>query len=349
MPRNLALDSIQGTVSYGVWINVGATPPQIVRTRFETSPGGGVSEVRPIAAAAFRSKPSLSIPPNGSDGERHWIAWLDGRFLRFVHFDPTLGASPPGQLELGQVEAELISPLCGEPTKDARVRAPASALLWVNKSGGDLEHLQVVRITAGQAIPGAQLPLAGPQPDWMTTFARSDGSRLMGILQQGSLRILSWTDRSFDEASPRIDIPGNVLAAGATLDAQDGVRGAILHLGMNDSKELLLLTSWQMERKGRIQLGSSCEIAWKAKEPVSQPRVRVSDQGVAVALLRDAKGTTFLSQGGGLTPLPDPVIKSPYPLEIAFLGGIEPILICGMESAGFQIMRVNGKPLPPRP
>jgi hypothetical protein len=72
----------------------------------------------------------------------------------------------------------------------------------------------------------------------------------------------------------------------------------------------------------------------------------VSAQGVVVALLQTFKKNWFLYDGKASVALPPLLMKTPYPLDVAFMGGTDPILVVGGKDAGLKLTKPDGSPLP---
>jgi len=93
-PRNLTIEGTSRRVLYGVWVNLGEDPPEIVRMRYDILKGGGARDLRPVAKASLNTRPLISTPPNGQVCPHHYVAWLDGAELKFLHLHDTQGPSP---------------------------------------------------------------------------------------------------------------------------------------------------------------------------------------------------------------------------------------------------------------
>ncbi len=154
LPRNLSLDTVQGSVVYGVWLNMATEPPHLVRSRFDLLSGGGVGETRALGTAGLHARPIPSLPPNRAPCESHWVAWIEEGALKFLHFDPELGPTPVETIALPPLEAEIVGPLHSEPTTDLQTRPAGSALLWMGNREGTISRLREAALVPGPLPSG---------------------------------------------------------------------------------------------------------------------------------------------------------------------------------------------------
>lgn len=346
--RGLALDTLQGSVSHGVWINLAGDPPEILRSRFDFVLGGGVRDTRVVAGADFGTRPAISVPPNGRNRERHWVAWRDGRVLNFTHVSRELGVAEVGRFEVPDADWEIIPPLLSGPVTSTAIRPEGSALL----SGSD-GVLRIVRLTAGRAALVARSAHLGPSPMWSTCHVLRDGSRCATLLQAtgGSLRLLlvPWSMQGVGPARPLGTWEGGFVAAGATLGVDDAIRGAILVRTEREGRIRHEIFPWRLDAAGGLAQEPAADIAWPAGEPPPEAVVRVSGRGTVAVCLKDSRGRRFLACGGKAEPLPLPLGKSEGLMEPGFLNGSRPVLVAAVEDAGVRIFLPDGRPLPPRP
>lgn len=315
-PKNLTLDTVQGSVCLGAWINMAAPSPEIVRCRFDVMIGGGVRNLVAVAKADPRSRLVLSLPPNGAYRPDPWIAWMEANRFRAAFVDRTLEIAAP--------DAEIVAPLCA----DSEGRATALILQGSN--------LSTLILTPERISPGVKTALPGSRPVWMTTHTDSHGARRALILQIDGKRIvlsaLPWSDQSLGPPKRLADWEGGLVAAGSTLGLDDVVRGAVLV-----QREALKLVSWETDAAFR-ETGRR-EIPGIPERTV----VRISGKGATAVLLRSEQGV-WSCEG---RPLPGEAAGTKLPLDVAFQGGFRPVLICGRKETGFRMMRLDGSSLPP--
>lgn len=353
-PKNLSLigNGPWGSIAvqYGAWVNLAADPPQIMRTHFEALPGGGVRASHAIAKAELESRPVLSAPPNRSTAKSHWVGWLDENYLRFAHFDENMGPSPVGKFELPKLELEIISPLHSDPVTDTRVRPNAAALIWMGDPDGTRSGLQVVELAPNKATAGGTVNLPGARPGWMASFERSNVAPLVLYTQAAGERVVLssvlWPAK--EKSSPPtklLEWKGKFVAAGATIDAADAILGAVLL--WSSAGDALELVSWSWDAKGSFAEGEKQKVEWEYGKKLDSAFVRVNSQGAPVAALRDEEGkwSVFTGEEKPL-PLPGAYAQTKLPFDISFLGGTEPVLIGGRNQMGFEMIKLDGSPLP---
>ncbi|MBI2900919.1 MAG: hypothetical protein HYY17_12100 [Planctomycetes bacterium] len=344
-PCRPTFDTLQGVVTYATWVNLGADPPDIVRTRFDVRAGGGVGETLAVAGATARSRPVLSLPPNRRDRSGHWIAWSDESALRFIYLSRESGPAAAGRFDLGSGDARIVAPLVADPREDRRVTPAAAALVLL----GAHRRLVSVRLTPEGPRPGPAADLPGPLPAWMMNHVRSDGGRLATLVQCRagvvSLAAIRWTDRDIGVPAELGKWEGEFVAAGATLDLRDAIRGATL-LRVGPSLRKYVLARWSVDAGGGFRIEESREPTLDERKSISDVAIRVSSQGIAAMLCRSAEGEWFVGGVQGFRALPPSVTNSRRPLDLLFLNGVEPVVVCSQEGSGFRLLRADGSPLP---
>lgn len=354
-PKNLFLigNGAWGSnpVLYGAWVNLASDPPQIVRTLFEALPGGGVRASHSVAKAEAEDRPVLSAPPNRSVAKSHWIAWLDGNFLKFVHFDENMGPSPVGKFELPKLEMEIVGALHSDPVTDTRVRPNGAALIWMGDADGTRSGLQVVELTPNKGTAGGTVNLPGARPSWIASFERSTSVPLALLAQSTGGKVVfssvPWPDKEKGGALPTKlgEWKGKFAGAGATIDPSDAVLGAVL-LSENGG-EGLELVSWSLDAKGVFAEKGRQKIEWEYGKKLDRAFVRVNSKGVPAAVLRDGEGKWSIFTGEGKpAPLPGVYAQTKLPFDVAFMGGTEPVLIGARAQMGFEMIKLDGSPLP---
>jgi hypothetical protein len=237
---------------------------------------------------------------------------------------------------MGLGEAELVSPLFSETTKDTQERAPGWALVLAGDS------LVAVRLTAAEPSVGPRSRVA--RPAWLMNHARSNGSRFVTALESRPgeivLSSIAWSDQKIEPARPLQTWTGAFAVADALLDLEDRVRGGTLMR----NKDRRLLSLWDLEADGEFKEREVLELPEEA--PLREPRLRMSPIGAPVLLLRDAEQTWLFD--GGLRPLPPQAGASRLPVHVAFMASGEPVFLCAQSGTGWRIVRADGGSLPER-
>ncbi len=332
VPRNLSLDTVQGGDSFGVWVDLASDPPRIVRSLFSVRMGGGVEESLPIAVAHSGAEPIPSLPPNGQDRMRHWVGWLEGRELRYTHVSRELGVAPTGRLEVG--DARLFAPLAADPVKDTRVRPSCWAVL------SRANRILLASLSVDGASIGPSLELEGPPLSWARVHTRSKGERFVTGIQGTSLQRIPWSPRQFERPQALHRWEGEFVAAGALLDLEDRVRGAVL-LRRGDR---WACASWELDATDEFRVTGEVDVPWEST--LVRAQVRPGPAGTASILLRNEEGVWSLFDGATVRKLPAPACATRLPMEPAYLGPHEPVLIIAESRTGFRISRMDGRALP---
>ncbi len=333
-PRNLALDTLATACPVGVWVNAAADPPEIVRSLFRALPGGGVSEIRALAKATLRARPAISLPTKGKDRCHHWIAWVEGRKVKFLFAPESEPPSEPREIALPGPRVEIAPPLFSE----------GAAIVWT----GDEESgaLATLRLGPEGGEVATIEKLAGAAPLWMTNHVRSNGARTLALARatpsEVALEFVPWTNREIGKPARAAAWPGRFLAAGSTLGYDDAVHGALLLLHVESGKLRLEIVRWESDPRGKFAEIDRSPVEWNERMPLSEAGVFVNDDGTVAALLRTAEGAWLLHWAGTTRPAP----ACPFTPAAIFTPGGEPVLILPESGTGYRMVLATGKPLP---
>lgn len=345
-PKNLVLDSTQLDVPVGFWVDLGQDEPRIVRTRFDIPGAGTVRSLVRVAKGGLRTAAVPSRPPNGEWMDAHWAAWTDGNELFAAHVDPAAGASTPVKAALPAGDCSVVHPLYTEPASEGR---PGGALLLlVTTKGKDGFRLVPYTLAVDRVAAGAPLELPGPAPSWVGSYTRADKKRL-ALYAQSKAGVVTLSSVPWPAGAPKKlgEFKGEFAGAAFTADVEsDLLRGVVLtRLGLAEHAAL---------ERTDFELGADETFSPKAVGRINAPlgdhfteaAPRVSRSGTVAALLKDQKGQWHLYDGTAASLLPDPYRTTPYPLDLAFKGEDDPVLLAGFKDAGFRVVLPNGQPLP---
>lgn len=357
--RNLFLDSVQGSTVYGVWTNPAADPADIVVSRFDLMPNGGVGVITPVGKGILQARPYISVPPNLGASFGNWIAWIKDNTIQFVHFDENLGVSPVGQLELPSSDGDIVPPLFVQANAQWGVRAAGDVLVWMGGHGPEGSALQRFHLVPMEekvvAKPGIKINLRGGSPKWAMHHTRSNGTRLITYLEASKRQVtlFSLPVPKQDEAGAGIKVQklgewmGDLLAAGATIGLDDVIRGAMLMWTGPEDKQKLEVVGWSIDPNGRVREHHRSTIPWASTVRVGAAKVRVRESGDPAVLLRPLEVEWFVYDGyGKLVPVPAPYKETTLEIDIAFMGGSEVVAICAEAVGGISIKRLDGTDLP---
>jgi len=360
-PKNMTMANAvggQGEIKYAAWINLAGDPnlpPDIVRGRFTFKKGGGVSEVQKVTAANVQSIPVLSSPMVGNVAASQWVAWLGNGSLNYCHVDDELGVSEIANVPVAFEELEIIPPIYSAEVEDTTVRPLGGVLLQHPQPGGSEFRLDTVQLAADEAKSLGHLIVAGDKPVWAMSHVRSSQQWLVTYLQEQQSGLLlsycPWPGFPTENPAP-VNLAlwkSQFIAANATVAADDTIHGGILMWKKPKEKpRRLVLETWTLV--GDNINTQEHPLDWPPNQLIKDARVGVSDTGLLVALLADEEGNWFVTVNGGeFQPLPVEIQKTRQVLDIAFMEGEgDPLLVCGNISRGFNILQLDGMPLPPK-
>ncbi len=357
-PKNLSLVSVAGGwsgVQYGVCINVTSDPPEILRYAFSLGTEDGVDDVQRVVGSTLRTMPVASVPTNQTVSHSHWIAWKDKEEIFFTHTDAAQGPLPSQKVKVpAGLEAEIVAPIHIDSLSSGQLRPTGAMLLWMSDPGGSqTSRFQVVVISpVEKATPGAYSIVPESRPLWMTSHVQSGGLRFVtyvGSTATGiSLNAILWPEPSAgDDTAQKLIEWENVhfLAAGAVMNREDAVHGAILVLPTEVGNPKLEILSWALDKERHFTEQARHEVPWKDGVPVTEALVRVSPDGTPAALVRDDENRWFVYWQGNVFPAPGLLGTTRLPLDLAFLNQSEPVFIAASAQGGFQVLELSGQPL----
>ena len=348
-PRNLVLDGLQPDAPAGFWIDLAGPAPELVRTRFDIQLGAKVRELVRLGKASLRCVAVPSRPPNGVYSDNHWVAWIDGKELLAVYADQRLGVSSPVKMALpAGGELSIVHPLASEAPGRPEIRPGCSLLLQVKDRDRGSARLVPVSIGGDRAAAGTPLDLPGPAPVWISVFQRSDKKKLI-VFAQAAAAGVALFDLPWTGGAPRKlgEFKGEFLAAAVTpAVSEDRLRGCLLLRGGIASHLEAERTDFEIAPDGAFQAKAAGRVNAEPSDYYQAARLRVSRTGEVAALLQDQKGAWHAYDGKTAAPLPLPWKTTEYPLDLAFKGDADPVLLAGFKEAGFRILTLQGLPLP---
>ena len=357
--RNLFIDSVQGQSPNAVWANITSDPADIVMASIALTMDGGVTSVMPVGQGTLQSRPYVSLPPNGAPCFGNWVAWLDGgKSLHAVHVDPNLEGLPAGQFDLPDAGV-IVPPLFAQPNTTWGARGPGDALIWFNDESGSrsvVQRFHMVPVDKKVVIkPGYGYKIQASLPVWMQHHARSDSTRLITSLDVNarkiSLVVLPVPEKNMTVTGLQVRVlqtwDGDFIAAGATMDLKDVIRGALLVWTAAQGKEVLELIGWSIGTDGAVSEHYRQALPWAATVPVDEAKVRVRENGVPAVLLKTQDQEWYVFDGlDKLVAAPPPFKDTQYGIDLAFWQGNEVVLIGAEAIKGLTVKRLDGSDLP---
>lgn len=350
--RNLFLTNTQGALLFGAFVNLAGDEPQVVAARFRLGPSGGIQSVYAIGPAGTRTRPVVSAGINGTVVTSQWIAWLDGRTIRYSHVTADGAVLPMKKFDLEPGVYEIIPPLHSEAPKQENVRPSGTIVLWAGNAEGTVSRLDTVHLTAAKASVGASVKLSGPRPLWLASHTRARSARLVTYIQTAgqtvTLSSVPWPGLSAAAAAPGklCDWTGDFLGAAAAMNANDTIQGATLLSTGKPPEFKFELLLWAIDSGGAFSQREALQIEWTHPEPIDRAVLRISPEGVPAALLHGKDGVWFLyDRPGGARKLPDDLASTQMPIDLAFMGPAVPVIVFAKKELGLHVVDIDGRPL----
>lgn len=355
-PRALFLEAGNGgnsSVIYASWVNVATDPPEIVRTKIDLLPGGGIADSFSCGPAHLRAAPVLSAAANLIPVNSHYIGWIEKEQLKFVHADDALGVTPAVSIKLPTASCRIVEPLFSEPIVDTTARPEGGALVVAWSDPATPAKLFSYKLTPKGARQTGSALLSDGVPLFIQSFALSEGSQRYLTLNQSAdrmtLAIGSWPTEDRSAPPEKLgDIKGMFISADFIVDPSDDIHGCVLAWSAPNPPRSLELVHWTLPRAtGKLLTGARTTIEWDPTMAIESARVRAGDRGPDGAYIRggDARWRVLVPEIG-LKFAPDEVVTSKLPLDGAMLGGVEPVLVFGQLLSGLKVIRLDGSPLP---
>ena len=192
----------------------------------------------------------------------------------------------------------------------------------------------------------------------MQTHVLANTTRVFtAIRQEGEKVVLHaglWPnpDSLVPPPSKKLEWPGVLVASGAAIGDGDLVRGATL-IWMTDpedgAKSLEVMT-WTLASDGSAEDEPIGALDWPESVGIDACVVRVRRSGLPALLLRSPKDGWIAIDGlGHKGPLPIPYKDTTLPIDLAFFGEQEAVLIAAEYTGLITIKRLDGTGLPSRP
>ena len=346
--HNLAIASLHGAPgpnANAAWVN--ADPLQVVRATIGVRRQPKLEALHTLASVRGAVRPVVSAPANGTVSRDHWVAWLDGGALTAVHFSEEHGASSTISIDSDE-GSELVTPLYTDALVDPAVRPSGAALvLQATPTGSTLRSVQ---LTETGAHNDEIANLAGPRPDWVHSFTRSSGERLIAYIQtdedRTNLFAAAWPGANQVPRELAEWRTGVLLGAGASIDTHDNVHGALL--SHESQRRYLTLTRWQLNADGSFGEPGKVDVPWGQPNLPTNVQIRLSNRAVVAVLLRAESGGYFVYQTGKeIQQLPERVGRDNMPVGLEFMTDFDAYLLQSVRGLGWLLLDVDGEPFSP--
>ena len=132
------------------------------------------------------------------------------------------------------------------------------------------------------------------------------------------------------------------------MDTNDIIHGAALIWTGPKKERKLEVIGWAIDKAGNASEPYRDSILWASTAPIAEAKVRIRASGEPAALLRARDGNWSAYDGfNALVPVPPPYKETKLPIDLAFFGPQEVVLICADPIEGFAVKKLDGSDLPP--
>jgi len=353
--HNLSIDNPTAPYAMAAFINSAAEKPDLIVGDVVLLPGGGFSFVRNVGKATMGVKPILGVHANKTPGNGRYLAFTHDSKLSFLHIDTTKGATVLGSIPL-KPRSELIAPVFCGPNTEPGARGGGEALILTPDALGSFA-LKVVYIAPGNpptASDGPSIAVPGRTPAWIANFFRADKAKVVAFIRsvpgKATLHLGQWPREGKVNEPPTLALTwdGDFVAAGASIGADDIIRGcALVWMGPPGERSLEAM-SFTIDEKLKAETEPLGALPWEIVTPIDTAIVRVRIKGKPAILLRSGKGDWTVFDGTGKqAPVPVPYTSTKLPIDLAFFGDNEAVLVLAEMTGSLAVKRLDGSDLPP--
>ena len=358
-PRSLSTVYVQGGFSFvkcGVSINAISDPPRLVRHVFSIMSEGGASNAQEIGVCEAIDVPDISAPPNRSVSYEHWITVRRGGKFLFHHVNAAGEATKPVAFD-PPPNTILVTPTSITPSEVDTARGAGRALIWSPVPGRGGTFTTLALNPDARPAPGPSMETTARTLLWCMAAERTPSATIPHVVvyaqpaDSGRFALMSapWPDRAPGGAVARPvgEITGELLGSDLFLDAEETIHGASLVLSEPRKSRALRLVRWRVYPDGRGEVGPEHGIPWPYSHPILKVLVRVGPGGVPAALIAGTDGMWSMFEPlAGLIKLPAAVGPVGPAIDLGFQAESSPVIICGRQAIGYDIIQPDGRPLP---
>ena len=287
-------------------------------------------------------KPHLAVPPN-QDVNVQWVAWIDGKSLRYLLRQEEDVAST-ASVGLDSEKYRIIPPLLLNLSKSGGLVEGADVMLY--QPGEDaangrflVKHLSLSK--KDEPPPDDKLAVPGSAPQWAETAYLTDQGRhtffIVSDQNKTVLKLASWSPKAPPTALKDLASYNAKFMTADLWQSGDAVAGAILAQKSEDSYAFYI---WSYKPPDAFVQEREVAVSWPHERAgIDRAIARVSTAGDPFALLRsDAKEKKwfFCGSDGSTSVLTGPAEKLHLPADILFRGGDDPVILhTGPDGRGF--------------
>lgn len=351
---NLAVDDPTMTITPAVYVNTAGDKVELVYGNLNLEPGADFSQVQVIGKCDASAKPVIGRHMNRKPGAGRYIGWLaDGKFS-FLHMDEMKGPTGIGSITAKPLSV-LTSPIYCAPT-DLKSRGSGAALMLSPDPLGNtiLRLVNLTPLDPPGAVEGPSVLSDGPMPQWAGNYFRKDKSKIIAMIRakggKVTLHAGLWPEegKNIDSPNQLASWDGTFVAAGATIDEKDVIRGAVLIWMGPKGEESLEVIQFMIGENFKTESEPLGALPWTMQTPIVKSIVRLRSYGTPAMLLRAGTGKWKIFDGLGFEgDVPVPYTSTDQPIDLGFIGDKQAVLIMAEMTGKLAIKNLDGSPIPP--
>lgn len=351
---SMAVDDPTMTITPAVYVNTAGEKAELVYGNLNLAPGADFTQVQVIGKCDVSAKPVLGRHINRKPGAGRYVGWIaDGKFS-FLHMDEMKGATTVGSIAAKPLSV-LTSPIYCAPT-DLKSRGSGAALMLSPDPLGKtiMRVINLTPLDPPGAVEGPSITSDSPMPQWAGNFFRKDKSKLIVMVRAKAGKVTLhaglWPEegKSIDSPSEVATWDGTFVAAGATIDEKDVIRGSVLIWMGPKGEESLEVMQFNIGENFKTESEPLGALPWAMQTPIDKAIVRVRSYGTPAMLLRAGTGKWKIFDGLGFEgEVPVPYTSTDQPIDLGFIGDKQAVLILAEMTGKLGIKNLDGTPIPP--
>lgn len=299
-----------------------------------------------LADVGKATQVAISASANGLPYPRHWIAWIAGDELTACYENNGRVETTTRAHALGLPGATVLAPILLDLAgNDGSRPGRGEVLLWTS-GGGERVSVRVIE-SDGSLSSGPTFRYDAGEMRWARAFLLRNGQRRWVVAQQaggsGRATLADW-DGGAAAAAPQTIAKwdGELLGAGASMNANDTVFGAAITARADGSATVISLRGWRTTAD--LNTIEEPPVIVRTPRDVKFDRaiVELSAEGNAIGLLHATDGRWYYcNRGGDVKELEHRPKGASTPIGAFWLHESEPQIVYATADSGIVVQDLH--------